>query len=259
MGSGGGVFDSNDIFDNIRMNQKSRFVGTGEQATTFITSPQVGQIVFTTESDGTFTVDKTSIRNAANSAWINNVNSNGDYDNDLEGGTTTAVSWKTSGGNEVINMRTYTMLTFPTTYDFYIITHMELWIRDVSDTSTGFQTQWGADRMNANPPTNDHTELVALAQCSDITSALITNTYTNFKRKCASKIIRNGDHIGFWANATITTGEAQAYGRYTGTRYYRDETFTTTPPTAFGATFNTFASGEGIPRIKIYCKGFSIS
>lgn len=59
MGSGGGVWEANDLISSARMNQKTTYIGASEPATMY-----AGMIWHDTS------IDEVKIRNAANNAWI---------------------------------------------------------------------------------------------------------------------------------------------------------------------------------------------
>ena len=251
-------WSSNDLWDPARLNKKTRFVGTGEQATTFITDPVVGQCVFSTETDATFQIDKTHFRNSADSAWVSNKLTNAEYTTSPD--DTNVINYTT--GSPDSNNRKYQFLTLPSTYDIYLITHLEVVFYEVFIDGTGtFSAMWGVDLVDANPPTKTYAPLVALAQ-GPVTHTDITPTdqYITFKRKCMSKPLKAGDILGIWINTTRTAGGDSwkiKAANDLGTKYYRTETYTTTPPTALDATWST--ESQRTNAIKVYAQGYKSS
>src|SRR3990167_9514609 len=155
MGSGGTEWETSDNFEPSRLNQKTRFVGKAIQATNLITDPQVGQCVFPTSTDGTFTSNKTHFRNSADTAWIDNEFSNTEYTNTVDTTTLKPVD------ETLDDVRSYSFLTLPSTYRFYLITHLEIEVASAFD-STG-QYVWGVDLVDSETPTSTHTPLVCVA------------------------------------------------------------------------------------------------
>lgn len=69
MGSGGTQWDTDDLADGARLNQKTIFVGTGAQINALATT-YAGQLAYCTSTGSGFTVERTYKRNSANSAWV---------------------------------------------------------------------------------------------------------------------------------------------------------------------------------------------
>ena len=238
MGSGGTEFETADIFDNIRLNQKTRFVGTGLQATTFLSSPQIGQTVYCTETDATFTKEKLGIRNSANDTWL--INTLAETSRTLGAVGTGGENW-----NEQ-NTRHYEFHTLPTSEKYYIITSMAV----AMDTDFA-KIVMGVDLVNATTPTIDHTVLVALSQWKQVDSLNGTVTLS-----CASKVIKGGTIIGAWCNYVDTAGGSVSAIRATtaATSYRKAETWTASPTTGESTAFST-TTKTGMILINYY--GFS--
>ena len=246
MGSGGTEFETADNFDPIRLNQKTRFVGKAIQATNLITDPQVGQCVFPTSTDGTFTSNKTHFRNSADTAWIDNEFSVTDYSN------THDVTTLNSVDESLDDRRSYSFLTLPSTYRFYIITDLEIDVASATGASGSYV--FGADLVDSETPTSTHTPLICIAPSYSIGAGI---PRTTIKRKVSSKPLPAGAVLGLWINADFTgSSNFIQFGASTAlsTVYNRVETINSSPPTAFNAVWNTSSAFK--PGIKVYAKGY---
>lgn len=232
MGSGGTEWETGDNFEPIRLNKKTIFVGTGEQATNLITSPQIGQEVFCTENDATFTHDKISVYSTS-SAWVT---PNLDEIAEAETGV------QSTGASGSGTRKYYQFFTIPTTYKFYVITGLEY-----RAGATPGNVLMGVDIVNANPPTLAHSMLVALAR-QHTGSALNTLYRVN---EISSKIIRGGTILGYWCQGAA--GGAMQGNNLAG-GYYKNDSYDATPEYA-NAT--AFTSGVEPPSMKVYYRGFS--
>jgi len=236
MGSGGTEWETNDNFDWIRLNKKTNFVGTGQQATNLITSPQIGQAVYSTESDATFIKDKFAFYDSSET-WVCPHTAESSEQN--SGDTSSAVA--ASG----TNARTYVFFTLPTTEKFYIITGYTSKSRGTSGVIT-----IGTDIVNANPPTLDSTPLVAVSR-EYTTSGVSDEEFTI--REIASKPIRGGTVLGTW----IATPTAGVGGLQTGSDgYWKSITYTANPLYSNNDAF-TQAGSVGEAGVKTLYVGYS--
>ena len=228
-----------DTFDRTKLNRKTRFVGTGEQATAFITSPQIGQQVYSTESDATFTIDKLSTYNSS-SAWVC-------PDIDAVDGDTGADNGGL-GGNAV-NVRYYKFFTLPTTEKFYVITQID-WFED----SASGNVFGGVDVVNVNPPTINSSLLAAVmpqyAAAGGAGAEINSPVYQ-------SRILRGGTVCGAWLNSsTGSTFRRKTSGE--GTNQSKNETYTSTPKLANTTTWNTSGSSLSYEvRMTVHYRGYN--
>lgn len=235
MGSGGTEFDSNDMFDPIRLNQKTRFIGTGEQASNLITSPQTGQMAFITEDYSGFKHDKLHVRDSTNASWV--------YAN-VDEQSEENVGDQSTGANGSLTKKYYNFTTLPTTYKFYIITGLEY-----RAGSTPANVMMGVDIVNANPPTNNHSVLVALARQH---TGVVLNTLYRVN-EVSSRLIRGGTILGYWCQGSAA---AAIQGNNVLDGYYKDDTYSTTPAYANITAFQTSGLIE-FPSLKMYYRGYS--
>src|SRR3990167_4002187 len=181
MGSGGTEYETGDVFEQTRLNQKTRFVGTGEQATNLITAPQIGQQVFSTENDGSFHDNKLATY-LSTSAW--------EYRKYVEHDEESVGSLTGEDTNSAANTRYYRFTTLPTDYKFYIITAFEYG----SMNAAGASVYMGADIVDSATPAINGTSLVAWSRldnpASDTTNYKLTNV--------TSKLIRGGTLLAYW-------------------------------------------------------------
>jgi hypothetical protein len=242
MGSGGTEWETNDIFDPTRMNQKTLFVGSSTQISTFVTSPNVGQCVFSLNTSGSYQANKKYYRNSANDAWLAN---------EIDDTSYSSTQSDNSIGITVENVRHYALLTLPSTYKFYIITSIS------GSFSTGAFTtalcHMGIDLFNADPPTSSHYPLIGISQSISVSAGAAKSTYN---RKCSSKIIPAGTVIGIWLNMVRTgPNSIHFYSEAIGTpRYTITEVFTETPGTAISSAITTTT---GTPFYILYATGFN--
>lgn len=206
MGSGGGIFDSNDIFDPIRMNQKTRFVGSGLQASTFITSPQVGQMCFSTANEGltfppaqnySFLKEKITTRNSAGTTWkVPHINTSTEY-TDLDTYTSLAIDE---------NVRYYRFVTLPTSEKFYII-HSITDVKfgaDVSDTPGTVTYQFGIDLVESTSPTINSSLLVGISPQSSVSVPAWGGGNVTVSQNIITDPIRGGSVIGVWGICSVS-------------------------------------------------------
>jgi len=188
-----GIEFADDNKGNIpKLNQKTSFVGTGQQITNLLTTPHAGQKAYSTETDANFVKDKWFFRNAQNSDWIKPViNSNEIILGQIVG----------NSGGMPPGQRTYTYITLPTTYKFYICTRI-----DVVDSATTSSAMVGMDLVESETPfTNsdsDSTQLVV------ITPVITTgsgggNILTIIP---SSRMIPGGTLLGVWHSGDSSNG-----------------------------------------------------
>ena len=249
MGSGGTEWETSDNFEPSRLNQKTRFVGKAIQSTNLITDPQVGQCVFPTSTDGTFTSNKTHFRNSANTAWVDNEFSNTEYTNIVEA---SVVNLQPG----IVNTRRYKFITLPTTYNFYLITHLEILVQ--TRNGTFGKVVWGADLIDSDPPVSIHTPLISI---SPSISPGTDYGPTVSKFRVSSKPVKSGSVIGVWYNKDVAGGAAGDFrigsATTTATEYNRNENVNTSeiPGTAFSLAWST-QTGVYLNDIKVYAKGY---
>ena len=252
MGSGGTAWESVDTFLETRLNQKTRFVGNSDQINTFITSPQIGQVAFPTTTGSGFTNNKTYVRNAANTTWNTNLFTSTAYSQ--EGGS--SANTNIDLDNTFANRRRYTFITIPTTYKFYLFTHMSV---GATYWATAFNTLtmiMGADLIDTIPPTAQNTSLVAI-------STLFTSTPANSlaglatSKMIASKPVIGGSKLGLWMNVGSFSGSVYGFPKATSTStiYYKSETITESPPTVNTTAWSTATFYE--PGISITGYGYN--
>ena len=242
MGSGGTEWETNDIFDPTRLNQKTRFIGSSTQISTLILSPNVGQCVFSTSTSGSFQTNKKYWRNSANDAWL---------DMEIEDTAYGPSQSDASIPITVQDTRHYALLTLPSTYKFYIITSMTGVFATGPSTSGLFHM--GVDIFNADPPTFNHSPLCSISQTVSISAGTNTDSYN---RKCSSKVLPSGTVLGIWINMVKSGPNDITFGSESiGTaRYTRTETFTETPPTAINSAITTTT---GTPSYTLNTIGFN--
>ena len=239
MGSGGTEWESVDTFLETRLNQKTRFVGNSDQINTLITSPQIGQVSFSTSTGSGFSDNKTYVRNAANTTWNTNLVTSTAYSQGgLSGATSTSdanMSW--------INRRRYSFITIPTTYKFYLFTEMGIGPIYWGPSAETLQIVFGADLVDAIPPTIQNTPLVAISTKFTSVSAN-SNAGNGTSQQIASKPVIGGTKLGLWWNATMggsAPGSSYSLPRSSTdyTVYYKGETFTQSPETVNTTAWST--------------------
>ena len=245
MGSGGTEWDSNDVFDQTRMNQKTRFVGNATQATNLITSTQAGQIVFPTDTDATFTkADKTFVRNSANSAWLSNVHTKATYTDGAGTGSNYTITTYGAG------IRHYSrFLTLPSTYDFYIITSFTF---RAASGATGGSFMIGCELVDADPPTKTSLPLVAWSTLLTLGAGAGETSYT---RKASSKVLRAGDIIGIFVMVSSGVAALTISGLGTSNNSTRNTGYSSTPALTTDVAWVDLGSID--PDIKITAEGFN--
>jgi len=237
MGSGGTEWETADTFDTARLNKKTRFVGTGEQATTFITSPQIGQTVYSTESDSTFIKDKLAFYDSS-SAWV--------CPHITETSEQTLGDTSGTGGGLTSGRKNYRIVTLPTTEKFYIITDISF-----REGNTSGNVLLGADLLESTTPSVSSAPLVAVARIynSSGTTDLVVKV-----PNVASKIIRGGSILGIFV---VQATGGQALGVVGDTNlYYRTESIDTTPQFIDSNAISNDA-GAIRPALKIHFRGYS--
>ena len=200
-------WSSSDLFAPSRLNTKTRFVGTGLQASTFITSPVAGQMVISTATEGvtappaenySFLKGKLTTRNAANSAWK--------IRHTTKSSTTTVVHANSTNVAED-RYGYYTYLTMPTSEDFYLFT--EITTRFGSDVGSPAGTvtyQFGVDLMHSTNPTIAGVTLLGITPQNTITveSWDSGGAYVTVAEKILTDPIPGGSIVGIWGWFTVT-------------------------------------------------------
>lgn len=232
MGSGGTEWETGDIFDNIRLNQKTLFVGNNNQQT-LITSPQSGQRCFLT-NNGTYHKDKFLTRNAANDTW--------EYPTFVES-TEYSTGSTVSGGNDVITTRRMygTAFTLPTTEKFYIITGIQFYTAADAGTKNYIV---GVDKVDAIPPTISNTPLVALGAALSVAQNIDKRN-----SQISSTAIRGGTLLRSW----METDATRYTGADAGTNQTKTQSYNATPQYANNTSFGSLNT----TRLKTYYVGYS--
>ena len=225
-----------DTFDATKLNQKTRFVGSGLQATTFLTSPQVGQMVFCTSSDATFKADRLSTYTSA-SAWST--------PKLVEQTEETAGTTPVAGNLNTVNYRNYMIFTLPTTYKLYAITGVDF----RSGSVTPANIQIGVDIVDSTAPSLNSSMLCALFILYATSSA--TTNYNIPVTGVVSNLIRGGTICGAWVSASASN----AVTLVTGATGYR-KLIAYAPPNY--ADSNTWESNTAYTAaLKIYYRGYN--
>jgi len=229
---------TNDLFDPTRLNKKTRFVGTGEQANTFITSPQVGQQVWPLEDySTTFKHDKIHIRNVANDTWLNAT-----VDEQAEGsiGTSSGAQQRSLSGDRKYCRDTSYVL--PTTEKFYIISAIEAkWGQPGSEVMMA-----GVDIGTFSTNTM-RTLLVALTPAKAYSTGVT-------KMKCMSRVLRGGTTLYPWASGT---GSSNINAEANAGSTYHESTGAHTETPDYAHTDLAMANTGNVGVLKIYYYGYS--
>jgi len=225
-------FAANETALKTKLNRKLAFVGKGSQINALlVTYP--GQKAYSILTENNFVKDKLYMRNAANSSWTGNM-------------TESAEQSSTSAFDGLLQFpgttKSYHYFTLPTTEKFYVITGIE-W----NDAGDGPTISAGVDAVNANPPTIDHTVLLAKAR----TVAGI-GTYQRIS-DIASKIIRGGTICGAWISLH-STGLRMYGNSSSNAKYQQGVVYSNTPNFANADAFTNTTSRL---YIKVYYRGWS--
>lgn len=231
MGGGGTEWETADNFDNLRLNQKTLFIGNENQLNNMSTT-YPGQMAMLTSSGATYLREKRIVRNASNTAWSS------------QKIHTTSGSLGTVGtGGAAPNLRNAKIyhnidVTFPTSEKYYIITNFQF-NTELGSANYGFV---GADILNGN-----HSTLVALGFFSFSTPGLRTVD-------CMSKTIRGGTSVSLWISGDNTMTSAVL--SLTGTRRSKEPGWNATPKYGEEITITT-TSSVSTPGLKINYLGYS--
>ena len=146
------------------------------------------------------TLDILKVRNTANSAWTSFYNQSNAVTESSESNTTPVTT--NANFTPVAATRYYSHFTMPSTDPLYIITGIE-W---KNGSAVGGNVTCGVDLINADPPTLDHTVLMAygtnIAQSG--TTAVQPNT------KIIGSPIRAGTICGAWVAFSAATANGVA-------------------------------------------------
>lgn len=228
MGSAGLQFDSNDAPEAARLNQKTSFVGTGSEISAIGTT-YAGMRAFCTSTGSGFTVDNYYIRNAADSAWINEKEVLDTVTESAEGST--APITDTADHTVTAGYRYYDYFTMPSTDLLYEIVGIE-W---KNGATVSGNVMCGVDIIDADPPTNDHTVLVALGvrAAQSGTSAVQRNS------DIMSNMVRGGTVLGAWASFSSGTATIRKLTGAGSQNQYKATTYSETPNAGEGTAFST--------------------
>lgn len=238
-------FTTAEIIDDSKLNQKTKWVGRGNQVA-LITSPQAGQKGFITRPDTTarteagYTYDKHIFRKAANDAWYQKAS-------DETSGTlsTGTVGTTNTAAGDVLNFGVE--LTLPTTEKFYVITHIEFKAGSTHSFYAGLYVLSNSLSIGDT----SQAALVALAQEIAATSGVL------YTQPCASKVLRGGQVLVPFVAGQTSSQIRIVDGTSGSDRYYMTETYDNTPE--YGKTISVPSPvvGNGRPYIKIYYYGYS--
>ena len=242
MGSSGLEFDASDQPEKARLNQKTTFIGTGDQINGLATT-YPGQKAYCTSTGSGFTVDTLYVRNAANSSWTANSSATAVIVETSESNTTPI----TDGADFTVTAghRYYAFFTFPSTEKFYIVTAIE-WKNGASVSGTIMS---GVDAVNADPPTNVSTPLAALGIELSQTGTSVVQKNT----RIASSIFRAGTICGAWVSCSAATTLREQTGL--GSQNQQKATSYAANPYLSEGTVWTAATAR--KYIKVYYYGYS--
>lgn len=207
-------FASGDQPQSTRFNQKTTFVGTGAQIDALTT--YAGMHVYCTSSGGAFpfVIDTEYVRNTANSAWLEYKKQNNAVTETAEANTTPVTT--NANFTPVAATRYYSHFTMPSVDPLYIIVGIE-W---KNGAAVGGNVTCGVDLINADPPTLDHTVLMAYG----INTAQAGTSAVQRNSNISGQPIRAGTICGAWiafsaatANgvARLTTSDSQKRNKAT--------------------------------------------
>ena len=164
MGSAGLEWDATDMPEATRLNQKTRFVGTGSQINA-LTTTYPGQEAFCTSTGSGFTVDTLYIRNSANTTW----NQHQQFATNLALTSEANTTPVTDNADFTVTAghRYYAYFTLPSTEKFYQITGIE-WKNGATVAGSVIS---GIDYVYADPPTNAEVILGAIGQVTSASGA----------------------------------------------------------------------------------------
>lgn len=251
MGSGGTAWETVDTFLETRLNQKTRFVGNSDQINSLITSPQIGQVSFSTSTGSGFSDNKTYVRNAANTTWSTNTITS----TALTPGLDSDYNPDTTGMISKANNRLYSFLTLPTTYKFYLFTQMLIGLVYWTPSGGTLSLVFGIDLVDSITPTIQNTPLVAISPKFSVTGSIGQGS-VNTTQNIASKPVIGGSVLGLWINSN-TTGTDYSFRRSltTSTVYQKAEVITETPDTVNTTAWVTSTFYE--PHIRITGYGYN--
>jgi len=164
-----------------KLNRKTLFVGNGTQITNLPVTTE-GQLAFCIVSSGSFLINRLYSRLAGNASWSSTLTESAEQS--ISSGTDNVNQTNLAG------LRFQTYMTFPTTEKFYVITGIE-W---KNGTTLGSTVTCGVSLIDADPPVNTHTPILAFG-------ALVTQTGTNAIQRnsnITSMAIRGGTLVSVW-------------------------------------------------------------
>jgi hypothetical protein len=243
MGSAGLEWDAEDQPEAARLNQKTRFIGTGAQINGLSTT-YPGQEAFCTSTGSGFTVDTTYVRNAANDTWDEKDSLTRALTASSEANTTPV----TDGADftATAGTRYYAFFTLPTTETLYIITGIE-WKNGA--TVSGNVTA-GIDVVNADPPTIPATPLLVIAQevAQSGTSAVQRVSAVS------STLIRGGTICGAWVSCSSGTATLREQTGLSSQNQSKATSYSATPASSDTTAWTATTARK---YLKVYYRGFA--
>lgn len=226
------VWATNEQVTTNKINQKSLLVGSGLKLTN-LSETFEGQLAYCTSDSGNFLKDKIYARLAGNINWSGNL---------TETIEQTLGSDEDGSSSAVTSRRFYRFLTLPSTEKFYIFTGIT-W-RNGSGVAGNIIS--GIDVVNTDPPTIDHTPLVALAQ--EVAQAG-TNQYQTVN-VAFSRVLRGGTLVGVW----IENSNSGATLKTLGAGLVKIQTYNPNPNFANNTAFSGTNGGR---CVRAYYRGYS--
>jgi len=236
-------WDANDGFSAARGNQKTCFVGTGTQIAA-ISPTYAGQLAYATSTSGGFTIDVLYERNAANNAW-NQVT----FQEKAEASntpTTDNADFTPGAGGQFD--RYYEYVTLPNTEELYEIVGIE-W---KNGATVNGNVMSGVDVIDADPPTVDHTPLVALG----ILTAQAGVSVIQRVSILAPAILRAGTILGVWFSTESTTATFRHNTGATSKKHSKALVASQTTPAAAENTAFVAANTNQV-YLKLYYRGYT--
>ncbi len=242
MGSAGLEFDSNDSPDAVRLNQKTRFVGTGAQISGLSTT-YAGQEAFCTSTGSGFTVEKVYTRDSTNTSWVEQYTVTDVITETAEQNSTPV----TDGADFTVTAghRYYAFFTLPTTEPYYIITAIE-W---KNGATVAGNIMAGIDAVDADPPTLASTPLACLA----IEVAQSGTSTTQKNSFVASNSLRGGTVLGAWVSCSSGTATLREQTGLGSQNQQKATAYSATPNASENTAWTTATARK---YIKVYYRGF---
>lgn len=242
MGSAGLEFDATDMPETSRLNQKTRFVGTGAQINALSTT-YAGQSAYCTSTGSGFTVDVLYVRNAANSAW--NIFTQYATNLALKDEANTTPITDNADFTVTAGHRYYAFFTLPSTEKLYQITGIE-WKNGA--TVAGSVTA-GIDYIYADPPTVVDTILGALM----IVTAASGASQIQRVSTVLGHLFPAGTILGVWVSCSGATHTLREQTGLSSQNQQKASTYTVTPNLSEGTAWTAATARK---YLKVYYKGY---